>query len=188
MKTWLEYHAERRLSEGAEDLIVKAYGAMGAADKEKVNQVLASPTWGDRWMNAMRATLTGKENLQPQQLAAIVLDGIDSYLSTGVSTSGPASGRIARAATQRQAAGQTTQANQPRADYQGNFGKTQTLWGSTHAQHGDVPATEIRAKGLHLNHHDVYNGPGGLATAPSSYKYVYVRAKNKIVYNPNYAG
>ncbi len=184
-KTWLEFHAVRRLNEGAEELIVKAYQAMGAADKEKVNRILASPTWGDQWMNTIRTALRGKEALQPQQLAAIVLDGIDSYLSSAVTTSSQNSERVSRSATQRQVPGATAQANQPRADYQGNFGKTQTLWSRGDAKHGTVPDQEIRAKGLHQNHNLVWSGA---PPAPAAYPYSWNRRDGRIVYNPNYQG
>lgn len=176
MNNWLDYYAERVLKENAEDLIFKAYHTMSPSDKEKISKVLASPTWGEQWMNLMRTLLNGKDNLPPQQVADIVLDGIDSYLDSKV-TKSKGSERIRADQTRRV---------EPRADYQGNFGKSQTMWGNKDAKHGDVSSAEIKAKGLHQHHPDVYNGPGGLATAPSSYKYVFIRTKNKIVHNPNY--
>jgi hypothetical protein len=50
------------------------------------------------------------------------------------------------------------------------------------------PTGEVDPKklGLHPNHRDVWQG--STADAPPVYKYVYVRARNRYLHNPNYTG
>ena len=186
MKKWQDFHAVRRLTEAGlpvEDMILSGYHAMSDADKQKVQQVLASGTWADSWTKSVQAALAKLgSNANPQQIAAVMLDGIDAYLGSSVSTSSNNSARFSRAMTQRQPAAATPE----RADYQGNFGRQQTLWNAPGAQHGEVPQAEIQAKGLNPHHHDVWNG--SMADAPPVYRYIWLRGRNKLVYNPSYRG
>lgn len=188
MKKWNEFYVARTLTESnVDELMVQAYETMSEPDKAKISRIMSSGTMLNSWKNTVATNIAKKRLINPQQVAAEMLDGIDSYLGSTVTSSSKNSQRIGQNATQRTAAGTPAgRPNEPRADYQGNNGRSQTLWGNKNAQSGEVPQQEIAAKRLNQYHHDVFDG--SLATAPSSYKYVFIRTKNKLVYNPNYQG
>ena len=81
MRSWNEFHAHRRLNEST-DLIVKAYTAMGADDRAKIDQILNSPQ-GDEWIKKITNLLKGKEALGGRTLAALVLGSMKQAAGAG---------------------------------------------------------------------------------------------------------
>ena len=176
---WTDYYFNRSiplLESSVQDLLIAAHKIMSPADKEKVTQLLSSPTWGDSWINIVQSAIAdrqrkiGKGTLGPREVADIMLDGIDQYLGTNVSNNKAASGRFGIPVVRQV---DPTQTNTPKP-----------LFANPHATHGPVSAQEIASRRLNPNHYDVWQG--SMADAPSVYKYIYSRATGKYLHNPNY--
>jgi hypothetical protein len=177
---WQEFYFKKSITlhednQGVENLAMQAHQIMSPHDKEKVNKVLASPTLGDSWWNMVQATIkekSGRGQLTPQAVSAIMLDGIDQYLKTTVSNS--KSNRVPQPA-QRPVYTPPKPISRP---------SSPDLYANAHAAKGEVPQAEILGHRLSPFHQDVWQG--STADAPKVYKYVYNKLQKKYLYNPNF--
>lgn len=183
MLNWKEFYYSS-INESTEDLIVKAYKLMTPDNQQKVNKVLESPTFGNSYSNSIQAYINSQlqkgNTPNIQDIANYMLDGIESYLRTSVSKNKNLSDRIRNDAMIRTPMPETP------ANQTGRFGGSQTMWSNKNARQGTVPDQEIKANKLDRYHYSVWDG--SIVNAPKTYKYIYNKTNNKLIYNPNYEG
>lgn len=187
---WNQFYFKRSLplmESNIESLITAAYQTMDAANQAKVNKILGSPTWGDRWLQTIQATLAGLPgDKSPRRVAQVMLDGIDGYLRTAVTTNQAKSGRVDAGSMSRKMPPAPSTAINRGGMEKITTDQPSTLFSNPHASHGPVSPQEVAAKRLNPYHHDVWQG--SMADAPDVYKYVYNKLNKKFLHNPNYRG